>query len=61
MIVDVDSGIAKEAAAFRAKYKMKIPDAIIGSTCKIYGCILITQDEEFKKIAEIEVKSLREL
>lgn len=59
--VDVDLAIAKGAAEMRAKYKMKLPDAIIASSCKLYRCALITQDESFRKVREIEVKSLGEL
>ncbi len=57
-ITDVDIIIAKDAAKMRAKYKIKLPDAIIASSCRIYKCKLITQDEDFKKIKEIEVKSI---
>lgn len=60
-IVGVDLTIAKSAAEMRAKYKMKLPDAIIASSCKLYKCALITQDETFRKVKEIEVKSLGEL
>ena len=57
-ITDVDLIIAKDAAKMRAKYKIKLPDAIIASSCKTHKCKLITQDEDFKKIKEIEVKSI---
>lgn len=60
-IVDVDLTIAKDAAETRAKYKMKLPDAIIASSCKAYKCALITQDESFRKVKEIEAKSIDEL
>jgi predicted nucleic acid-binding protein len=57
-ITDIDLAIAKEAAKIRAKYKIKLPDAMIASSCKIHKCKLITQDEHFKKIKEIEVISI---
>src|SRR5659263_661841 len=57
-ITDVDLIIAKDAAKMRAKYKIKLPDALIASSCKFHKCKLITQDEDFKKIKEIEVKSI---
>ena len=60
-ITDGDLIIAKDAAKMRAKYKIKLPDAIIASSCKIHKCKLITQDEDFKKIKEIEVKSIDEI
>lgn len=60
-IIDVDLSIAKEAAMIRAKYRARLPDAMIASTCAIHRALLITRDETFKKIAEIEVKSPEEL
>lgn len=59
-IMDIDLPIAKEAAKIRAKYKIKLPDAMIASSCKIHKCKLITQDEHFKKLKEIEVISIDE-
>lgn len=60
-ITDVDLIIAKDAAKVRAKYKIKLPDAIIASSCKVHKCKLMTQDKNFKKVKEIEVKSMDEL
>ena len=60
-ITDIDLIIAKDAAKVRAKYKIKLPDAIIASSCKVHKCKLITQDKNFKKVDEIEVKSIGEL
>lgn len=60
-IADVDFQIAKNAAEMRAKYKMKLPDAMIASSSKIYKCTLVTQDENFRKVKEIETKSLEEI
>ena len=59
-ITDVDITIAKEAAKIRAKYKIKLPDAMIASSCNIHKCKLITQDEDFKRVKEIDVKSISE-
>ena len=60
-ITDVDLIIAKDAARIRAKYRIKLPDAMIASSCKIHKCKLITQDENFKKVKEIEVRSIDEV
>ncbi len=57
-ITDVDLTIAKDAAKLRAKYKIKLPDAMIASSCKVHECKLITQDENFKKVKEIEVEAI---
>ena len=61
IITDVDFIISKEAAKMRAKYKIKLPDAVIASSCKIHRCNLITQDKDLKKIKEINVKSIDEI
>ncbi len=61
IIVDVDLAVAKDAAELRAKYKMRLPDAMIASSCKLNKCVLITRDEGFRKIKGMEVKSLEEL
>ncbi len=60
-ITDVDLTIAKDAAKMRAKYKIKLPDAMIASSCMIYKCKLITQDEDLNKVKEIDVKSIDEI
>lgn len=60
-ITDVDITIAKDAAKIRAKYKIKLPDAMIASSCNIHKCKLITQDENLKRVKEIDVKSIDEI
>ncbi len=60
-ITDVDLNIAKDAAKMRAKYKMKLPDAMIAASCMIHKCKLITQDENLKKVKEFDVKSIDEI
>ncbi len=60
-ITEVDLTVAKDAAKMRAKYKIKLPDAIIASSCKVYECKLITQDDNFRKVKEIEVESIGEI
>ncbi len=57
-ITGVDLIIAKDAAKMRAKYKIKLPDAMIAASCMIHKCRLITQDQNLKKVREIEVKSI---
>ena len=54
-ILDVDMQVAKEAALLRSKYGIKLPDAIIGATCKVHEYELVTKDKVFRKIKEIQV------
>jgi len=58
IITDVDLTVAKDAAKMRAKYRIKLPDAIIASSSMIHKCKLITQDENLKKVKEIDVRSI---
>lgn len=60
-IVGFDIEIAKEAAKMRAKFELKLPDAIIIATCKTHACTLVTRDRELIKIEEIEVIDLGEV
>ena len=55
LILDVDMRVAKEAAVLRSKYGLKLPDAIVGATCKVYEYDLVTKDRGFVKIKEIKV------
>ena len=56
-IIDVDLQIAKESARFRGMYKIKLPDAMIIATCKLYDYILLTNDKRLRKIKEIQIKT----
>ncbi len=58
---DVDLRIAKEAASLRGRYGTKLPDAIIAATCKCHGYTLVTRDERFQKMKEIEVRRPEEV
>ncbi len=60
-ITEVDLTVAKDTAKMRAKYKIKLPDAMVASSCMTHKCKLITQDEELKKVKEIDVKSMDEI
>lgn len=45
----VDFPVAQEAAALRATYSFKTPDALILATARARGvCILVCNDEEWK-------------
>ena len=60
-IVEIDLEIAKEGGKFRGKYKIKLPDALIASTCFLYDATLVTIDESFERIKEINVFSPNDL
>ncbi|MBU2565752.1 MAG: PIN domain-containing protein [Candidatus Thermoplasmatota archaeon] len=56
-IIDVDLQIAKESARVRGMYKIKLPDAMVIATCRLYDYILLTNDKRLWKIKEIQIKT----
>jgi len=54
-IVDVDLGLAKEAAGIKAKKKMSYADCFAAALAKIRKCDIVTGDREFAEV-EKEVK-----
>lgn len=56
ILTDIDKNIAVESAKLRAKYKIKIPDAIQLTSGLINGAkAFITSDGNLKKVWEIKV------
>ncbi len=54
-VVDVDIGMAKEAARFKAKYKISYADCFAAALAKVRKGEIITGDREFKAV-ETDVK-----
>jgi predicted nucleic acid-binding protein len=54
-IIEMDYKIKKACITIRKKYKIKIPDAIIAATAIVYNIPLITSDQAFQKIKELEL------
>ncbi|MBM3293987.1 MAG: type II toxin-antitoxin system VapC family toxin [Candidatus Aminicenantes bacterium] len=54
-IVDVDLGLAKEAAGIKAKKKMSYADCFAAALAKIRKCEIVTGDREFAAL-EKELK-----
>ena len=62
ILTDIDRNVAVESAKLRAKYKIKIPDAIQLTSGLINGATaFITNDRNLKKIKEIKVIVLDEI
>jgi predicted nucleic acid-binding protein len=57
-IIDIDKDIKEQTIAFRKKYNLKLPDAIIAATAFVFGAVLITNDKAFGLVREIQVKSI---
>ena len=61
-VIPVDAGVADLASAIRAKYKLRVPDAIQLATSILKGAqAFVTNDESLKKVKEIEVVVMREV
>ena len=45
--------VKNETIGIRAKYKVKLPDAIIAATAVVYGLPLLTADAGFVKLSDI--------
>lgn len=62
ILADMDKNIAVESARLRAKYKIKIPDAIQVTSGMVNGAkAFITNDSDLKKIKEIKVIVLEDI
>lgn len=53
--VHVDSVIAREAGRIRRRYGLKLPDAIIAATALVTRTPLVTRDDDFAKVNELEL------
>lgn len=57
-IIDINKKIKERTIDFRRRYNLKLPDAIIGATAYVLGTSLITNDEGFLSVKEIQIKSI---
>ena len=54
-IIDFSNTIKDIAISIKQKYTVKIPDAIIVATAKLFDLPLITADKELKKIEGVDI------
>lgn len=54
-ILEMNSEIKEICIKIRQQYKMKVPDAIIAATSIYYKIPLVTSDQDFEKIKEIDL------
>ena len=54
-ILEMNSEIKEICIKIRQQYKMKVPDAIIAATAIFFNLPLITSDQDFEKIKEIDL------
>jgi predicted nucleic acid-binding protein len=58
-IFEMNEKIKQKCISLRRQHKIKIPDAIIAATSLIYGIPLITSDQDFQKITELNLIYLK--
>ena len=49
-LIDWSVDIKEQTIQLKRKYKIKLPDAIIASTCLVHGITLVSADKGFSKI-----------
>ena len=54
-IITINSAVKQEAIRIRKKYNTKLPDSIIIGTALFLGLPLMTADEEYKKVVELNL------
>lgn len=60
-LLDLSYNEAKEAANFKAKYRIALPDAFqIASTLSVGAKVFITNDERLRKVRELEIIILKD-
>lgn len=53
MKLGLNEKVKQETIRIRAKYKIKVPDAIIAATASVFGLPLLTADKGFVKLSEL--------
>lgn len=59
--LEIDEEVAVKAGEFKGKYNVSIADAFIAAAAYFEGSIVISDDADFKKIAEIKTLTEKEL
>ena len=58
-ILQIDEKVREETIRIRRKYKVKLPDSIIGATAVTQELTLLTADRAFLKIEDLKVGELK--
>ena len=58
-ILQIDEKVREETIRIRRKYKVKLPDSIIGATAVTQELTLLTADTAFLKIEDLKVGELK--
>lgn len=58
IIFPLDDKIKQQSIFFRRNYGLKLPDAIIAATAKVYEVSLLIADKDFEKIEDLNLRLL---
>lgn len=62
LFVPIDAIVSQKAAELRVRYGLKLPDALQVASALTAGCdAFLTNDEQLKRVTELQVLILREL
>lgn len=57
--IQLIDAVRDETIRLRRKNRLKLPDAIIAASALVVGAILLTNDQVFSSIAELDVASIQ--
>lgn len=62
LLINIDAGIAQEAAELRIRYTLKLPDALQVATAIAANCeVFLTNDMALKRVKELRILTIVEL
>ena len=57
-VIGLNDGVKRETKRIRKLYGLKLPDSIIAATAVYLNCRLLTADQQFLRIPELDVISV---
>lgn len=54
-VMELSDAVADQSISIRKKHKTKLPDAIIAATAIVHNLTLVTSDNDFNNIEELQV------
>ena len=57
-VVNLSENVKNEAIALRKKYRLKLPDAIVCATALTIDAVLLSNDAQLRRVAEINVNAV---
>ena len=58
-LINLTEAVKRETKRIRRLYGLKLPDAIIAATSSVLNCQLVTADDDFQKVTELDVNIVK--